>query len=637
MALGCARQQNTRNQMHLLQELALEDVKGGKPAAARKKLLAAARVGTEAGLAKDAAMAQTQMTLGALYAQVYNDNRRALVYMRRALTTDPTTVLPTSLAGPRARRALVQARALAARDAAAREPGPRPRPWQPAPAPPPPPQMAAAPVQVAPAPVRQAPIARNRFRARERARRAAMNRRGRVRDPVVELAPEEAGPARAAPVPLAAPEVASSARFPRPLPMPAPGPTPVPSPPPSAAPAAAQPPPAAASPPVLAAAPPPVAPAPPAAPAAPAEAPPAPEPPATDAPSKTAAASPVAVPPPRFPEGHTNPLYCPTPLEAPPEHEVIVRCAVRPDLRPGQLMLHYRPAGTEKFTAVSMPRAKRGFFQGVVPAEATAGKSLQFFVEAPGPAKINSGNADSPNILLLRAGAPPVGQQVPGDADKAAQEEASAEAERIRREDEDPLAASELKRELAMVRRRPAGKLWVGLGLGTGYGWQPGADLEFRPNRRIDAGPLAAGLAHALPEIGYQATDRLSLSVQARLQYAPVQGSGDPLSGNPRQSAMAFLLRGALSLGDGPLHGIATACVGGGKGGAFRLVVPASRDRELPRSDTVRGGPVVAGAGVGVVYHFNRRLALPLEARALAGFPDFAAVLEVGTGVAFTF
>ena len=286
-----------------------------------------------------------------------------------------------------------------------------------------------------------------------------------------------------------------------------------------------------------------------------------------------------------------------------------------------------------------MPRAPRGFFQGVVPAEATAGKSLQFFVEARGPEKISAGTAESPNILLLRAGATPVGERGTVDATAEAKpdEEAAAEAERIRREDEDPLAASELKRELALVRRRPAGSLWVGLALGTGYGWQPGADLEFRPNRRVDPGPLAAGLAHALPEIGYQITDRLSLSAQARLQYAPVQGSGDPLPGSPRQTATAFLLRGTLGFGEGPLHSFVSACAGGGKGGGFRLVVPAGKAEELPRSDTVQGGPFLLGAGAGIVYHFSRRLAFPLEVRALAGFPSVAAVLEAGTGVAFSF
>jgi hypothetical protein len=364
---------------------------------------------------------------------------------------------------------------------------------------------------------------------------------------------------------------------------------------------------------------------------------PPPAPAAQAAPAAPAARAEATAPPPVFPEGQSDPLYCPVPLEAPTSQEVLLRCAVRPDLRPSRLMLHYRPAGTEKFSAVSMRRAGKGYFQGVVPAEATAGKSLQFFVEAGGPNKVSAGTAESPNVLLLREGATPVGQGGDASESKEAEAEAAAEAERIRREDEDPLAASELKRELALVRRRPAGKFWAALGLGSGYGWQPGSDLEFRPNRRIDAGPLAAGLAHALPEIGYQLTDRLSLSVQGRLQYAPVDGSGDPLPGTPRQTATAVLLRGTLGFGEGPFHAIATACVGGGKDGGFRLVVPASNKADLPRSDTVQGGPFLAGVGGGLVYHFSRRVALPLEVRALAGFPSLAAVLEVGTGVVFAF
>ncbi len=562
--VSCAgRQDAAREQMQELQRLALADAKNGQTAGARRRLLAATRVGQEAGLEYDPAMARAQMALGALYAQGFRDDRRAVAYMTRALTTTPELKLPAALAAPRSRRALATARARVAKGPPD-PPRAKAQPAPPRPPPTPPPAATAAHPAAPPPPGEPRAVA---SRTRGRGRRAGA--------PVAPVVP--------APPPVVA----------------------APAPPPSHPPAATAPPPAS---------PPPAAPA--------------------------VAAKPAALPPPTFPEGQSDPLYCPIPLEAPPSHEVVLRCAVRPDLRPGRLMLHYRPAGTEQFTTVAMPRARRGHFQGIVPADATAGKSLQFFVEAGGPTRINAGSADSPNILLIREGATPVGQRAPEDPvgeAKVAEDEAAAEAERIRREDEDPLAASELKRELALVRRRPGGKLWVALGIGSGYGWQPGSDLEFRPNRRIDSGPLAAGLAHALPEIGYQVTDDLALSIQGRFQYAPVEGSGDPLPGNPRQSATAYLLRGTLNLGEGPLHTFASACVGGAPGGGFRLVVPASREMELPRSDTVRGGPFLIGGGAGLVYHFSRRIAWPLEARVLAGLPSLAAVVELGTGVAVAF
>jgi hypothetical protein len=273
-----------------------------------------------------------------------------------------------------------------------------------------------------------------------------------------------------------------------------------------------------------------------------------------------------------------------------------------------------------------------------VPVEATAGKSLQFFVESRGPNKFSAGSGDSPNVLLLRAGAIPVGEALPEDAAAGpAGADAAEVAERIRREDEDPLAAGDLKREAALVRRRPGGKLWVAMGVGSGYGLQPGQQLEFRKNLRVNPGALAAGLGHALPEIGYQISDRLSLSVQGRFQYAPVDGSGDPLPGTPKQTAMAVLARAVVNFGEGPFHSFASICAGGMKDGGFRLVVPADLESARPRSDTVRGGPFVAGAGGGVVYHFNRRVAWPIEARALIGFPTAAAVFELGTGVALSF
>jgi hypothetical protein len=735
VVVGCASQQTAaREQMQALQDRALLDVKKGQTATARKRLLVAVRVGTDARLSSDPLMARTQMTLGALYAQAFRDEKRAVVYMSRALAISPEVKLPAALSAPRARRALALARVRMANlsPAPVRERSQARRATQAPPAPPvakpaPRPRMAAAP------PARPG---RNRFRGRPRGGKGALPplRQGPTGEPVVQFTPDgEPIPPPTGVLPPAAPagrapRVAIRSDVPTPpeppaepaIPDPEPGlrPKPAPAPLPPAVgrlspperrrlaqqQAAAPPPEAPApalravvtsrvpeppdDPPAVVAAPPPLpaaAPAPPrapgmvaaasASPAAPparsttgaapsragapppAAAPPAvadpPPPPAAAAPAVASkvpppepAAAPTAVssapeplPAPTFPEGLTDPLYCPVPLEAPPSHEVQLRCAVRPDLRPSRLMLHYRPAGSEKFSAISMQRAGKGFFQGVVPAEATSGKSLQFFVEAGGGAKINAGTAESPNVLLLREGATPVGERSPEEAaeNQRAEEEAAAEAERIRREDEDPLAASELKRELALVRRRPAGKLWAALGLGSGYGWQPGSDLEFRPNRRIDPGPLAAGLAHALPEIGYQVTDRLSISVQGRLQYAPVDGSGDPLPGSPRQTATAVLLRGALGFGEGPLHFMATACAGWGKDGGFRLVVPADNKADLPRSDTVQGGPFLAGAGGGLVYHFNPRVSLPLELRALVGFPSVAAVLELGTGLVFAF
>jgi hypothetical protein len=636
LALGCASQKDVaRDQIGELQKLALTDAQMGRSAVARKRLLAAIRAAKDAELDEDDPVAvRSNMALGALYANAFRDERRALAYMFQGVSQDPEAKLPNVMAGPRARKVLAQARANAAKAAkaakAAEEKAAKkavakapPAPARPAVRPPPPVRLAAAPIR---ADVR---TSRNRLPARRgRAGRGAGSFRPGA-DPkvtLIEEPPPPPAPPPASPVPRRASPAAPPPRAVASAPERRPPPPPPPPEPEPMRPVPLEPEPEPGRVPV------------------PVDAPvPAEKPVQVAMATPAAAAKPATLPPPRFPAGQAEPIYCPLPIEAPPKHEVVVRCAVRPDLRPGRLTLHYRPSGSETFTTVAMPRGRNGTFQGVVPIAATEGKSLQFFIEAGGPEKIKSGSADSPNVLVLREGATPVGQrpaadEAPADEKPAEGDEADATvAERIRREDDDPLAAAELRRELSMVRRRPAGKLFFGFGFGSGYGVQPGAQLEFRQNKKVDAGILKGGLVHLLPEIGYQLTNNLSLSLQTRFQYAPVEGSGDPLPGTPPETATAFLLRGAYNIGDGPFHSFLSLAAGYGKGGAFRLIVPADPGAERPRSDTIRSGPIVVGGGAGVAYHFSRRIAWPLEVRTLIGFPDLAAVLEVGTGVAFSF
>jgi hypothetical protein len=78
------------------------------------------------------------------------------------------------------------------------------------------------------------------------------------------------------------------------------------------------------------------------------------------------------------------------------------------------------------------------------------------------------------------------------------------------------------------------------------------------------------------------------------------------------------------------LFGMGT--VGGGT--AFRLYVAPSPSaipsNNFPNSDTVHGGPLVAGAGGGLIYHLTNYLALAGQLRALAGIPKSAMLVEAG-------
>jgi hypothetical protein len=348
-------------------------------------------------------------------------------------------------------------------------------------------------------------------------------------------------------------------------------------------------------------------------------------------------AAPVPAPKPKVveeaaPLHAADALSCKNPDEAPPESEIMFRCAVRGDVKVTKMILHYRAAGSELFTELPMARNKRGWYTAVVPASATEGKSLQYFVEGR-PSKITNGTSESPNLILLRDGAAPAG---PDDPAPGAAEPSADDNQPSKSIDENPLEAVAHERELEKDRegshRRPAGRVFVGFGLGSGYGWQPGGTLEFRTDKEVAAGPLSGGLVNLLPELGYQVSDDFAVSLQARYQIVPSEGSGDPHPGAPAEKAYAVLLRGVYAVGaTSNLRGFVSACVGGGDG--FRLRVPRDTAAELIRSDTVRGGPFLGGAGVGVAYHFNSHAAWTSEIRAIAGLPSLAAVIDLSTGL----
>jgi tetratricopeptide (TPR) repeat protein len=329
-----------------------------------------------------------------------------------------------------------------------------------------------------------------------------------------------------------------------------------------------------------------------------------------------------------------QPLYCPAPEEAPPEAAVPMRCVSSPSVPVSSMVLFYRPAGSESFTRVPMVRSRKGWYRGVVPASALIGRTLQYYVEALGPAKnvsTTNGQADSPNLMIIRPGAAPIGRGALASADTG--REPTAEV------DEDPLVQSQrLRAEVAPLslpyRRRP-GSFWVGLGIGSGVGWHPIRSLEFRTEDQVAAGFSPAGLGQVTPEIGWQWHPDWAVSLQSRHQLIPEAGSGDDRQGAPAHGANAVLLRVYRYFGRARGQPFVSGAAGGGDG--FRLVVPPHPTMRVYRNDTVRGGPFVIGPGVGYLYNFNAHFAWAAEARALVGLPDQAALMELSTGAQLAF
>jgi hypothetical protein len=54
-------------------------------------------------------------------------------------------------------------------------------------------------------------------------------------------------------------------------------------------------------------------------------------------------------------------------------------------------------------------------------------------------------------------------------------------------------------------------------------------------------------------------------------------------------------------------------------------------------SDTVSGGPVAFGVGVGVMYHLSRSFAIWVEGRGMSSVAPFAVLAEFNGGLAFAY
>jgi hypothetical protein len=368
-------------------------------------------------------------------------------------------------------------------------------------------------------------------------------------------------------------------------------------------------------------------------PAAPEKAAPPAEKPAPPA-EKAVAAHQAAAPDdeePDLPANVPQPLYCPVPDEAPPSSEIALRCVPRPGVSFSKIVLFYRSAGSESFTTVPMVKSRKGWYSGMVPANAVVGRTLQYYVEAQLPGKkstTSNGHSDSPNLLSIREGAARVGQGTLAAAHFKKEGPASTGKE------ENPLLEAEREREEAESessdhRRRPHA-LFLAAGVGSGYGWHGKRVLEFRTEQAVATGFSPGTLLQVTPELGYQYDERTAFALQLRYQFIPESGSGDTKMGNPKHGAWAALARGYRFFGTGNGQPFVTATVGGGQG--FRMVVPPHPELGVTRNDTIRGGPVVLGPGAGYLFNFNRHLGWVAEVRLLAGVPDFALLAEFATG-----
>jgi hypothetical protein len=176
------------------------------------------------------------------------------------------------------------------------------------------------------------------------------------------------------------------------------------------------------------------------------------------------------------------------------------------------------------------------------------------------------------------------------------------------------------------------GSLWYGFGIGTGYGYAGSDPESYKPYiEKWQHGAAPAKLFHLTPEFGYFLTPNWSLSLQGRLQMM------QQWSPKTAKGAVAFLGRLLYFTGGETFRFYGGAVLGGGEG--FRLVVSDVQTKNYrinKVTTTVKGGPVIAGAAVGMSINISESWSWILESNALVGFPTVSMVADFNTGIRFS-
>jgi hypothetical protein len=380
----------------------------------------------------------------------------------------------------------------------------------------------------------------------------------------------------------------------------------------------------------------------------------------------------VDVAEPAPPDKAPEPFYCPLPSEVPPKEDILVRCITQKQPKRSSATLFYRESGGEDFTPLPMTRSPQGWLTATVPAAAVTGNAFQYYLEAKIPGvkePLTIGSSDGPDLMPIIDGAAPMNNaalvlllQGKDTATRTAPVvDDQAPLEEINRQ-------YQIDEELRKYHRRLPGSFFFALGVGTGvtlHGkvhpdshetiWTNKGDpnaptVELGGPVEITSGYSLASLGELVPELGYQVSDRLALSLQGRIQYATLDSqtwrNDITKASYPPSWALAVFLRGQYAFSNvGNFQFFGSGIVGAGTRVFMGYVPKACTNTTLRRcpntgtdhSDTISAGPVGLGAGVGIMYHVSRYFALWVEGRFVGSISPYMALLEGNGGVAFAY
>jgi hypothetical protein len=296
-----------------------------------------------------------------------------------------------------------------------------------------------------------------------------------------------------------------------------------------------------------------------------------------------------------------------------------VTVTVQKDLTFDKLVLAYRPDGATDFLGREMKEQGGSRYGADIPATATLGSIVSYYIEAQdadGNAVAARGSVDNPMVVHLSGiGAPKKEEEDEGE------EEAAGEA--------------------------PDYRYFVGLMLGSGFGWATGNGDTNADVMIEKSGMSLAKAAQIAPEFGYWLNETLMLSVQLRYQVVtgttPIYSDRCGSDGvcHTANYALAGFAKATWMYGDKKLHPFFSLSAGVGR---IRHVVKFTN---VPAQcgpnhneicvDTIGAGPVLVGPGAGVMYDLTDSLGVLAQVNSVLGFPDFTANIDANIGVAYQF